>query len=79
MKQMKSILSLLFFFFAFQLNAQTPDHYPPVEPEPIDFSLFNIILYILLPLLLIGGYLLYRRSLKKREKKKEEEKSNRLK
>lgn len=75
MKRIKSVLSLLFLFVVLQLNAQTPDHYPPVEPEPIDFSLFNIILYILLPLLLIGGYLLYRRSRKKAEKKKEEEKS----
>lgn len=69
MKQIKSFISLLFIFFVVRLNAQTPDHYPPVEPEPIDFSLFNIILYIVLPLLLIGGYLLYRRSQKKANKK----------
>ena len=75
MKQIRSILSLLFFVLVFQLNAQTPDHYPPVDPEPVDFSLFNIILYILLPLLLIGGYLFYRRSRKKAKKKKEEEQS----
>jgi len=75
MKQIISILSLLIFVLVFQLNAQTPDHYPPVDPEPVDFSLFNIILYILLPMLLIGGYLLYRRSRKKAEKKKEEEQS----
>jgi hypothetical protein len=73
MKQIKSVLSLLFFFLVFGLHAQTPDHYPPVDPEPVDFSLFNIILYILLPMLLIGGYLLYRRSRKKAKKKKEEE------
>jgi hypothetical protein len=76
MKRILSILSLLLLFVVFQLNAQTPDHYPPVEPEPVDFSLFNIILYILLPMLLIGGYLLYRRSRKKAEKKKEEESKN---
>ena len=76
MKQIISVLSLLFFFFVLQLNAQTPEHYPPVKPEPVDFSLFNIILYILLPLLLIGAYLLYRRSRKKAEKKKEEENLN---
>ena len=75
MKHIKSIFSLLFAFFVLGLNAQTPDNYPPVDPEPVDFSLFNIILYIFLPLLLIGGYLLYRRSRKKAEKKKEEEKS----
>ena len=77
MKQIKSVLSLLLFFLVFRLNAQTPDNYPPVDPEPVDFSLFNIVLYILLPLLLIGGYLLYRRSRKKAEKRKEEENSNR--
>lgn len=76
MKQVKTIISLFLVFFMLQLSAQTPDHYPPVDPEPVDFSLFSIILYILLPMLLIGGYLLYRRSRKKAEKKKEEESKN---
>jgi hypothetical protein len=76
MKQIKSIISLVFIVFVLQLNAQTPDNYPPVNPEPIDFNLFNIVLYILLPMLLIIGYLLYRRSRKKAEKKKEEESKN---
>lgn len=76
MKQVKTFISLFLIFFMLELSAQTPDHYPPVDPEPVDFNLFNIVLYILLPMLLIGGYLLYLRSRKKAEKKKEKESKN---
>jgi len=55
--------------------AQTPDLYPPNEPEPIDFSLKNIILYFILPLVIIIAYFLYRRKKLKEAKKKEEEKT----
>lgn len=50
--------------------AQTPDLYPPKDPEPIDFSLKNIILYIVMPLVLIVAFLLYRRKKRKEARKK---------
>jgi len=55
--------------------AQTPDLYPPKDPEPIDFSLQNIILYIVMPLVLIVAFLLYRKKKRKEARKKEEDNS----
>ncbi len=48
--------------------AQTPDMYPPPVPEPFELTLFNIILYIVLPVALIVFFILYRRKKKKERK-----------
>lgn len=53
-------------------SAQTPDMCPPPNPEPVEKTTLNIILYIVLPLLLVVIYFLYRKTLKKREKDKKE-------
>jgi uncharacterized BrkB/YihY/UPF0761 family membrane protein len=69
----KLLLNIVLVFLLVQTTfAQTPDLYPPKDPEPIDFSLLNIILYIVMPLVLIVVFLLYRRKKRKeaREKKK---------
>ncbi|HKJ78615.1 MAG TPA: hypothetical protein VKA10_03725 [Prolixibacteraceae bacterium] len=64
----KKLVTLLALFLSIlQSMAQTPDMYPPPEPEPVDFSLFNIILYIVLPVILIVAYFLYRKSVKKKK------------
>jgi len=49
--------------------AQTPDMYPPPNPEPIEKTTFNIVLYVVLPIIMVVGYLLYRKSVKKRNEK----------
>lgn len=70
-KTLHSFLGLLSSTVA---SAQSPDHYPPTVPETIDFNLFNIILYIILPIALVAVYFWYRRS---QEKKYQREKKNR--
>lgn len=73
----KLLLNIVFVFLLVQTTfAQTPDLYPPKNPEPIDFSLLNIILYIILPLMLIIAYFLYRRKKRNEARKKEEEKNS---
>ncbi len=71
MKINTSILSLILLIVAMGLSAQTPDFYPPTNPDPVEFTLLNIFLYIILPLLLIVAFLLYRRSKKKKAREKE--------
>ena len=46
--------------------AQTPEHYPPPVPEPVEMSWFNIVLYIVLPVALF--VFLYFRRKKRRNK-----------
>lgn len=46
--------------------AQTPDLYPPTVPEPMELSLFNIILYIVIPVLLVIFLVYYRRRKRKK-------------
>lgn len=66
----KKLLTISFFLLALIFaRAQTPDFYPPVDPEPVQFDLFNIVLYIILPIVLVVGYLLYRRYKKKKKNK----------
>lgn len=45
--------------------AQTPEHYPPPVPEPVAPTLFNIILYVVIPVLLVVFYIYYRRKKRK--------------
>jgi hypothetical protein len=52
--------------------AQSPDMYPPPVPKPVDIDIFNIILYIVLPILIVVAYFAYKNWQKKqsnREKK----------
>ena len=45
-------LVVVFSFLASGIKAysQSPDMYPPTVPEQVEFDLFNIVLYIILPL-----------------------------
>mgnify|MGYP006290165009 CR=1 FL=1 len=54
-------------FIILQLKAQTPDMYPPPEPEPVDVTTVNIILYVVVPIILIIAFFLYRKWVKKRK------------
>lgn len=58
--------------------AQSPDFYPPTVPEQIEITPFNVVLYLIVPLLIILAYFLYRNSQKKKqqEKKRQEKKEN---
>ena len=53
------------------LTAQTPDLYPPPVPEPVKIDFFNIILYVVLPLLVIVVFLWYRRWIRNKNKKED--------
>lgn len=58
-----------FILLMFVANAQTPDMYPPPVPEPVELNIFNVILYILTPVILIVVFIYYRRWLKKKGKR----------
>ncbi len=60
-------LFLLLLTTAFGAFAQTPEMGPHPVPEPVEPSLFNIILYIVIPVSLGIFYIYYRK--KKRGKK----------
>ncbi len=70
----KILTSLLILLAGVNAMAQTPDMYPPPVPEPIEPTLFNIILYLVLPVLMIAYYFYYRR--KKRKEKSESSSRN---
>ncbi len=69
----KILFSILWFFLLTNTFAQSPDMYPPTVPETVDVTLFNIILYIVLPIGLVAAFFLYQRSQKKKKKKHKEE------
>ncbi len=50
------------------MRAQAPDIIPYGESEPIEFTLTNIIVYIILPVLIVIGYLYSRKKQRKKEK-----------
>lgn len=61
----------------FAALAQTPDLYPPTVPEPIELNLFNILLYIVSPVLLFVFLYFWRRKRKaQRRQAKEDQPSN---
>ena len=62
------ITAFLFVFFLQELQAQTPSNYPNPVPEPVDFTLTNILIYIVLPVIIAVVYIWMRRSAKKKEK-----------
>lgn len=57
------IFTITSFMIAFMRNAhaQTPQHYPAPDPEPVEINLFNILVYIGIPVLIILLYILTRR------------------
>lgn len=59
-------LQILFIFVTVVANAQIPDIIPSGEPEPIELTLFNITLYIVVPILLLVFFLWYRKSKRKK-------------
>lgn len=63
------IFTLMAIMSAFIQNAlaQTPQHYPEPEPEPVEINLFNILVYIGIPVLIILLYILTRRRSSKRK------------
>lgn len=65
----KAILSLYFAILFFYGYSQAPGHVPYGEPEPVEFNLFNIILFIVFPVLMVIFYIYFR---KKSNKKKED-------
>ncbi|MFW5832088.1 MAG: hypothetical protein ACOC1J_01800 [Prolixibacteraceae bacterium] len=54
-------------FTLLKLKAQTPEMYPPPDPEPVDVTTVNVILYVLVPVILVIAFILYRRWVKKRK------------
>jgi len=64
----RKLLTLLFLLHAIvAAMAQTPEMYPPPVPEPVQLTLFNIILYFVLPIAMIVFYIFYRRSKSKKQ------------
>lgn len=59
------LTAMLMFLAVYILMAQTPSHYPPPVPEPVVPSLFNIILYVLVPVALLIYLIYYRRKRQK--------------
>lgn len=66
-KLIAGFTSILLFI---QASAQTPDMYPPPDPEPVDPTTLNIVLFIIMPIILIIVFFLYRRSIKKKREKR---------
>lgn len=62
----KLISGLLLLISGTITYAQSPDHYPPTVPQPVDITLFNLILYIVLPIGLVVAFFWYQRSQKKK-------------
>lgn len=69
----KIFYSILWLFSVMSAFAQSPDMYPPTVPETVDVNLFNIILYIVLPIGLVAAFFWYQRSQKKKKQKRMEE------
>lgn len=72
----KILIIISLFALCFRTFAQTPDHYPPPVPQPVEVNLFSIILYLVLPLGLVVAYYLYQRSQKKKNNSGKNNKKN---
>ncbi|WP_372933595.1 hypothetical protein [Mariniphaga sediminis] len=68
----KLVVVFSFLVFGIKAYSQSPDMYPPTVPEQVEFDLFNIVLYIILPLAIFATYFGYRYSKRKKQRKKEE-------
>ena len=49
---------------------QIPQNYPDVTPEPLEINVFNVLFYIVAPLLLIVVYVLIIRHMRKKHGRK---------
>jgi len=58
-----------YLFFIQDIAAQVPTHLPAGDPEPVPFTLPNIIIFIIIPLGLLIFYVWW---LRQRKKKQEE-------
>lgn len=65
MKSKLFFTAILTFLFGI-VRAQQPDLLPPVKTEPIELTPFNIILYIVMPVLIFLIYFWYRKSKRKK-------------
>jgi hypothetical protein len=74
MRYFKVTLTIVLLFAGMLSFGQTPDLYPPTVPEPIGFSLYNAVLYILLPLGIIVAFFVYGYSQKKKKQERKERK-----
>lgn len=59
------ILALIFSAISTTLFAQAPSGVPYGNPEPINLDLFNVILFIVVPILIVITYFWYRRKKKR--------------
>jgi hypothetical protein len=61
-------LTRLFIIWSAQAEgrAQNPTHYPTPGPEPVEITLMNFIVFIILPVALFIGFLVFRRKSKDR-------------
>lgn len=72
--KMKKFVNLIFILFSFLATAQQPTHVPsPQNNSPINLnSWFDIIVFIILPIVLIVIYFMWRRQVKiDKEKEKD--------
>ena len=53
--------------FAIQSMAQAPSGVPYGQPEPLEFDLVNVIVFIVVPVLIIFLYIWFKRKNRKRE------------
>lgn len=65
----KTILHITFIFSSIIAGAQIPDLIPSGETEPLELTLFNIILYIVIPIAMLLFYIWYRKSKRKGKNK----------
>lgn len=63
----KIILIFTCFIPVLIANAQVPDLLPSGEPEPIELTPFNIIVYIVFPIIIFIIYFWYRKSKRKQK------------
>ncbi len=59
-------LPAAFLLVAVQSMAQAPSGVPYGQPEPLELDLFNIIVFIVLPLVLIAVYIGFKRKNRKK-------------
>ena len=69
MRYRKTVILFIFLLADIITYAQTPDMYPPPVPQPVEVDVFNIVLYVVLPILIVVAYIAYRRWQNKENKK----------
>jgi heme/copper-type cytochrome/quinol oxidase subunit 2 len=69
MMRLKITALFIFTMAQFLVSGQSPDMYPPPVPQPVEIDTFNIILYIVLPVLIVVAYFAYKNWQKKDNKR----------